>query len=297
MFLTIFTPIYNRQGFVNRLFNTVARQTCSDFEWIIIDDGSSDNTYSLLEKNKKVYKNLNVKIVHVENGGKQRAINKAVEIASGKYFLILDSDDLLTPDCVELLKSWDNKLMKEKDYMRYAGIAGLRKHSNGVVIGDKNKKEYIDATNLDRRKLRLLGDKAEAYKTIILKKYPFKVFKNENFVSEETVWNKIANDGYLIRWYMKAIYITDYLEDGLTANKERIDVENFQGLIYQTILSLEYKNLKEKLGAVGYLVYIGRIKKVDIKEISNQIHVPKLLTSISYILFKGYSKLKRWKKS
>lgn len=96
--------------------------------------------------------------------------------------------------------------------------------------------KYVDATNLERGKYGLLQDKAEIYKTSILKKYPFPEFENENFLTEGIVWNKIAQAGYKIRWFRSVIYICKYLEDGLTRYGYRRSMDNPKG--YMAYLNL-----------------------------------------------------------
>ena len=89
MFLTIFTPIYNRGKYFNRLFYSVENQTCKDFEWIILNDGSTDNTKQVVESYINNSKIPSIKFKTIQNGGKQRAINEAVKMADGEYFLLI----------------------------------------------------------------------------------------------------------------------------------------------------------------------------------------------------------------
>ena len=100
----------------------------------------------------------------------------------------------------------------------------------------KFKGDYCDCRNNERGKYGLLGDKAEVYRTDILKKYPFPVFKGEKFLSECAVWDKIALEGYKIRWYDYPLMVCEYLEDGLSAKVSGNDLEmkNFQGYIFIT---------------------------------------------------------------
>ena len=100
--ITIFTPVYNRAGLLPRLFDSLKRQTCQKFEWIAIDDGSTDNTLEVLQELRtRGGAEFSVTVIHTENGGKHRAINRAVREAHGEYFTCLDSDDYLIPQAVE----------------------------------------------------------------------------------------------------------------------------------------------------------------------------------------------------
>lgn len=284
MFLTIFTPIYNRAKFVPRLFETIRQQTCKDFEWIIIDDGSTDNTYlKIKEEVNKIDDPINIRFLKVKNGGKHRAINKAVKVAKGKYFFILDSDDLLLKDSVAIINKWCHEIDGLPDASNYAGVAGLRETPDKKIIGQSGTgNNYIDATNLERKKYKLTGDKAEVYKTNVLKKYPFKEFEGENFLGEGTVWDKIAHDGYLIRWYAQPIYIGEYFSDGLTYNALKNDIHNFKGLTYSTKQSIKYYKFKQRIGIIGYYSYIGSLKNIPIKKMAELINV----SPIKIIIFK-----------
>lgn len=286
MFLTIFTSIYNRANFVNKLFHTLDNQTCKDFEWIIINDGSTDDTAKMIKSEIKKAHNYSIKFYSVKNGGKQRAINKGVNLASGKYFFILDSDDVLTSNAVCKIKKWCQDIEGNSDYQRFAGVSGQRITPEGKLLSGNGKgKKVVVASNLQRRKYDLMGDMAEVYKTSILKKYPFKVYKNENFITESTVWNQIAADGYLIKWHKDPIYIGNYLSDGLTHNFETRDMRNFNGLIFSTKVHIKLLRGKDKLLIMGYFAFIGRKKNIDWKKLSDLINISELKIKFAYCCY------------
>lgn len=216
--VTVFTPIFNRANIITQLYESLLRQTSFDFEWLIIDDGSTDGVEALInEWIRKKNMPFEIRFFRQQNGGKHRAINRGVKLARGDAFFIVDSDDYITDSAIE----WINAHWKEiADDDEFAGLSGLKAKFDGELIGDGeiSFQSYIDATNLERSNYHLEGDKAEVYKTGILKKYPFPEFSGEKFVTEATVWNKIAYDGYKIRWYNKVIYLCEYRGDGLTQN-------------------------------------------------------------------------------
>ena len=120
-----------------------------------------------------------------------------------------------------------------KDKEKFCGIAGMRSTKDGNLLSNNIKGDYIDATSLDATyKLKLFGDKAEVFYTRVLKKYRFKIFENEKFLTECTLWNRISTDGYLIRWTNSVICISGYREDGITKNLFNILLQNPEGNLY-----------------------------------------------------------------
>ena len=103
--ITLFTPTYNRAYTMTRLYNSIQRQTFRDFEWIIIDDGSTDNTESLVNSWTNDNNDFEIRYFKVPNGGKCRATNKGVQLAQGEIFFTIDSDDYLTDDACEKINN------------------------------------------------------------------------------------------------------------------------------------------------------------------------------------------------
>lgn len=254
--ITILTPTYNRAFRLNKLYESLKRQTCREFEWLLVDDGSTDNTKELYESWNK--EGLDCRYFYKANGGKHTAINYGVKRARGEYIFIVDSDDYLTKDAIEKVTEWTAQI---KDYSGFAGVSGLRGFNHKKAIGERPQKLYIDCKNTDRKKYGLRGDKAEIYKKEILEKYPFPEFSGERFLSEDTVWNAIARDGYQLRWYNQIIYIGEYLDDGLTRSglKKDIRLDNFKGYTRR-----EQVNVKAQYGFEKYMElgrYIDLVKK------------------------------------
>ncbi|MCR4746644.1 MAG: glycosyltransferase family 2 protein [Lachnospiraceae bacterium] len=220
---------------MDKLYISLKRQTSSDFEWVVINDGSTDNTRKLFKEWTKEERKFQIIYDEVKNGGKHRAINKAVRMASSDAFFVVDSDDYLTDDAVENANYWFSTI---KNLEEFAGVSGLRGDKAFSPIGGYGhfENDFIDCTNLQRGEYNLWGNKAEIYKTSLLKQYPFPEFENENFITEAVVWDKIAKDGYKIRWYNRVIYICEYLNDGLSANLADITMNNPKG--YLTYLNL-----------------------------------------------------------
>lgn len=229
-FITIFTPTYNRAYLLPNLYKSLLEQTNKSFEWLIYDDGSSDNTEEVVQSFIKE-EIINIKYIKTENRGKHVAINNGVEIAKGELFFIVDSDDILTNDSIEyIIKYW--KTIPDKDKHLYAGLGAPRSFvdkNNKIIVKDLGK-EWIDATYTDFAfKLNYTADKADIFRTDILRKYKFPVFENENFMTEAVAWFKMADDGYKMRWFNKVIYLCEYRDDGLTQNSYGIRFKNLKG--------------------------------------------------------------------
>lgn len=213
--ITIFTPTYNRGYIIEKLYQSLCNQTSNDFEWLVIDDGSTDNTQDLIQRFISENK-INIRYIYKENGGKHTAINLGVKKAKGELFFIVDSDDYLTSDAVEWIKNNSQEILTDN---RFAGLSGLRIHPNGSKIGGGDDFGIIDADALEiRSKYKVTGDLAEIYKTTILQQYPFPEIPEERFCSEGLIWARIAQK-YILRYIFKGIYVCEYLNDGLTYNR------------------------------------------------------------------------------
>lgn len=228
--VTIFTPVYNRKYIIAKLYQSLCEQVDKSFEWIVIDDGSTDGVFDLLKLWQTENKEFTIKIKRVQNGGKHRAINMGVKMADSEAFFIVDSDDFLANDAVEFINIHFREIKEDSSF---AGIAGLRcSYTDFSVIGGQPEfSDYVDATNFERKKYGLLKDKAEIYKTSCLKRFPFPEFENENFLTESIVWHKMAAHGLKIRWFNKIIYYGEYLKDGLSRQGFELYKRNPQGWI------------------------------------------------------------------
>jgi len=231
--ITVFTPTYNRAHLLPRLFQTLKTQSVQDFEWIIVDDGSSDDTEAVIKQFQAEHMSFPIRFYRQKHGGKHRAINLAVKLAKGSYFFVVDSDDWLPDNAIALLVSW---LKEIQGIPKLCGVAGQKALSDGKSVGHSFEHEgYVDASSLERKKLHIEGDKAEVFDVEVLKAHPFPEFDGEYFVTEAACWNAIAADGYKLRWHQEPIYYCEYLEDGLTktgANDLSGHITNFQGYSY-----------------------------------------------------------------
>lgn len=242
MKITIFTPTYNRGYIIEKLYQSLRCQTMHDFEWIVIDDGSTDNTSSLFSKwnNEKNFFEIIYK--KVSNGGKHRAINQGVNMAKGELFFIVDSDDYLTEDALARIVEVEQSILKDEK-TTFGGICGKKGYSVDKDVGTTFDGKYLDITTLERAIYGISGDKAEVFYTEILKRYPFPAFDNENFMTECVVWDRIAADGYKLRFFNDVIYICDYLQDGLTAQGKNAFIKNPKGWGLYLAQEVEFKKI------------------------------------------------------
>ncbi len=212
--ITIFTPTYNRAYRLPNLYKSLQEQTCKDFEWLVVDDGSTDNTSELFEKWQTEDNSFPIRYFKQPNGGKHRAINHGVKEAKGEYFFIVDSDDVLTNDAVEQI----TRLVPEAN--ANPEICGMCFRCKNIrtdeFIGSPFPNDGMLASSLEWvYKYKIDGDKSEVVNTAILRRYPFPEFEGENFVPEALIWNRIA-DSYRMICKNEGIYLCEYLPDGLS---------------------------------------------------------------------------------
>lgn len=290
--ITIFTATYNRSYIIENLYNSLKRQTVKEFEWVVVDDGSTDETINLLRKWSRNDNCFPIRFVQTRNGGKHRAINIGTEMAKGELFFIVDSDDYLPDKAVETILKWYSDIENDTNF---AGLGGLKSFPDLKLVGKTFNGESKDATSLERAKLKITGDKAEIFKTKILKKYKFPEINNEKFITESIIWNRIANDGLKLRWFNEVVYICEYLDDGLTKNSDEVFINNFEGYTLYVRETMNYYNLKNKylLHIITAYIYRARKKGLKFSEIKNRTKLDIKLVILLYILGRAYKRIKK----
>lgn len=214
MKITILTPTYNRKHTLIKLYKSLLNQTDSAFDWMIVDDGSTDNTKELID-NFIADGKIKIKYYYEKNGGKHRALNFGISKIKTKYTFIVDSDDWLDKDAIKQIHKYIKKYSSDKSI---ACFSFLRGYPNGSINGQKFKKNEYRSNYIECRiNHKVVGDKAEVYRTDVLRKYKFLEIKGENFLFEDYVWIKIAQKYDTIH-INQIIYYGDYLFDGLTKN-------------------------------------------------------------------------------
>ena len=234
--LTIFTPTYNRKHTLPRLYESLLGQECTDFIWLIVDDGSSDGTEELVRLWKTEGK-VDISYYWQPNGGKMRAHNKGVRECKTELFMCLDSDDVLTsPTSVgELLSFWDDEKMGEGNNI--CGIISFKK-----IIGKDHTFRGTDVETLTLEGLKKYSDECETtltFKTEVISKYPFPEIDGEKFVTEAVVYD-LLDLKYKYLLFPRYTQTCEYQDNGYTRNYLNVLLANPKGyqLYYNQAVAL-----------------------------------------------------------
>lgn len=210
---TVFTATYNRADFLPGLFQSLCQQTCRDFEWVIVDDGSDDDTAGVVHR-FDCTADFPITYEVQKHSGKHTAINLGVQLARGRFFGVADSDDYYTPDALEHCLYQYVQIPVRKRH-RFVGMTGLCATPAGKLIGSKFPTQVFDSDALGLVAYRVQGDKAGFLLTNILKRFPFPEDLG-SFVPEGLIWNRIARH-YSTRYFNEIVMVRDYQPNGLSA--------------------------------------------------------------------------------
>ena len=214
--LTIFTPAYNRVHTIPRTYESLCRQTCNDFEWLVIDDGSTDNTKELVEGWIAEGK-IPIRYIKQENQGMHGAHNTAFRNINTELNTCIDSDDWMPDDAVEKIVGFWKQYGSDK----YAGIVGLDRIETGEIIGAKFP-ENLKTTTLQGYYARGgSGDKKLVYRTDIIRRYPeYPLFEGERYVGLAYKYMLIDQD-YQLLTINEPLVTVEYQQDGSSYNMYR----------------------------------------------------------------------------
>lgn len=222
--LTIFTPTYNRAYVLPRLYNSLEVQSNKAFDWLIVDDGSTDETAALVAQWQSL-SFISIKCLHQNNSGKHVAHNNAVRHCETELFMCVDSDDFLLEDAVDVIsKLWE----KERTNPAVCGIIGPKSFLKR--IGDAPQwpmAEYCSLLNLSAKHC-YQGETYIALRTAVFRQFLFPVFAGEKFVTECVVYDQISQQ-YLMRLLADKLYVCEYLDDGYTSQGMRLFANNPKG--------------------------------------------------------------------
>ena len=220
---TVFTPTYNRAGLLPRVYESLKQQTFKDFEWLIVDDGSTDNTKEVVE-GWLASAPFPIRYIAKPNGGKHTAINLGCHEAKGAFFAILDSDDWYAPQSLERFQHYWN-LIPAAEQSGFCGVVGLCSYPTGETIGSRFPRDIFDSDVIDLRyKYKIDGEKNGVLRTQAVREFPFPEDIGK-FIGESIVWNRMAKK-YRTRFVNEVLTIKEFQKDGLTNTGRVIQVRN-----------------------------------------------------------------------
>ena len=190
--VTVFTPSYNRASKIHRVFNSLLRQTYRDFEWVIVDDGSTDDTRLVIESFVQQAPFFPIKYHYQENGGKHTAINQGVRMAAGEWFHIADSDDEIYPETLEtFIETWQS--IPGSSQKNYCGILACCENQRGKRISNQVPGGFFDGYLRDLfYKHRFRAEFFHIFRTDKLKEFPFPENLRRLVIPEGIFWRKMA---------------------------------------------------------------------------------------------------------
>lgn len=245
---TVFTPTYNRARLLPRVYESLKKQTFRDFEWLIVDDGSSDNTGEIV-KQWQAEANFPIRYVAQPNGGKHVATNRGAKEAQGMLFAVLDSDDWYVANTLERFNFHWQQIPADKRN-GFVGVCALCSYESGEVLGSKFPEDVFDSDVIDLRyRHKVSGEKNGVLRTDVMRQFPFPEDVGK-FINESVVWNRMAKD-YKTRFVNEVLTIKEFQEGGLTNIGRSIQVKNTRA----SLLSC-----KELIGLGNRLPLVPRVK-------------------------------------
>lgn len=216
MLISVFTPTYNRADLIHRVFNSLNAQAFTDFEWIIVDDGSTDGTAEVLE-GFRAEASYPVKIHRRENRGKSQSINDGLELAEGELFICFDSDDWCTPNALaRIAEVWTRLSVVERE--DYAGVSCLKVLQDGSLVGeDYARMQTKGESYVDRFNKRIKGDKWEIIRTDLHRAARYDLGEGERYMAPEYAWLKIGTTHKTV-FVNEALSVVEYQAEGISLN-------------------------------------------------------------------------------
>lgn len=250
--LSIVTPAYNRGELLKKCYESLCAQTNYDFEWILVDDGSTDNTKEMGEALAARKNPFPVVYLRKENGGKHTALNAAHPYVQGKYVLILDSDDTLTADAVETVSvNWKRYEFDERISM----VIFLKQTADQELCAFAEDENVPVSLLKYKRTCVRSSDCCEVIRAEWFLRFPFPVFPGERFLAETALWNRVGEKTLCV-YINKPIYVCEYLDGGLSSAGRAMRLKNPLGGKYTSYLRMHKDcRIQERVRA-GILYWI-----------------------------------------
>lgn len=241
--ITVFTPAYNRAHTLPRTYGSLLAQSCKNFVWLIVDDGSSDDTGELVKAWQAADNGFEIRYIYKENGGMHTAHNTAYENIDTELNVCIDSDDCLAEGAVEkILNKWSQ--VKDKGY---AGIIGLDADLEGNLIGKGFPEGLTETTLTGYYAAGGSGDKKLVYRTDIIRQYPpYPVFEGEKYVALAYKYRLIDQD-YKLAVLPEVLCNVEYQPDGSSGTMWKQYVKNPRGFAFWRKVCMQYPESKKRL--------------------------------------------------
>ena len=260
--LTIFTPTYNRAYILPELYHSLCKEPSHSFIWLIVHDGSTDNTQELVENWQR--ENL-IEIVYFkqENGGKMRAHNKGVELCTTPLFFCIDSDDQIATGAVEKILE-THQTLRDDEFL--GGIAAKKLIINKLASKDLPDKKRSTLHNIYASGFK--GDTSLVFKTDVLREFPFPEIEGEKFVTEGYVYDQI-DQKYELLILNEYLMRCEYQEDGYTFNADSLYFKYPKGwaLYFSQYYKFYAKSMRDRIKYMGYYVSMCLIAKTPFLQV------------------------------
>lgn len=243
MTITVFTPAYNRAHTLHRIYESLLKQDCKDFVWLIVDDGSTDDTAELVKCWQENDNGFEIRYVYKENGGMHTAHNTAYENIDTELNVCIDSDDCLADNAIKkIIDKWND--VKDKDY---AGIIGLDADFGGNVIGTGFPDDLQETTLSGYYAAGGSGDKKLVYRTDVINKYPpYPVFENEKYVALAYKYRLIDQE-YKLAVLNEVLCNVEYQSDGSSNSMFKQYIKNPNGFAFWRKVCMKYPQSKNRV--------------------------------------------------
>lgn len=241
--LTIFTPAYNRAHTLTRTYESLCDQSCKKFLWLIVDDGSTDNTAELVRDWQSCDNGFAIQYIYKENGGMHTAHNTAYANIHTELNICIDSDDMLADDAVKkILTKWEQ--VKNKGY---AGIIGLDADFDGKVIGKGFPNDMTETTVIGYYAAGGSGDKKLVYRTDIINQYPpYPVFEGEKYVALSYKY-RLIDQTYKMAVLDEVLCNVEYQPDGSSHTMWQQYLKNPKGWMFWRKVQMQYPESNKRL--------------------------------------------------
>lgn len=227
--VTVVTPTFNRAHTLPRVYASLQEQTFRDFEWVVVDDGSTDSTPQLVQE-WRAHSSFPILYVRQENRGKHVALNRAIANAHGQFVVGLDSDDWLRPNALHRLREvWDSIPPERRD--GFAGVAGRDATPDGIKLGPDLPAHFLDSDEIElRHRFRITGDNVGMNRTDVHRAFPEPELENEKYVPPAVAINRIALH-YKTRYFDEIIKFAEYQEGGISNRIRHINMQSLPALL------------------------------------------------------------------